>query len=1848
MFLFSLPSSETLNWLKSGVTTQLGRCYQCAERYSTNLKREVEHLHREVYKSENVDLFLAEICLWDQQRLIKLFQDVVTSAKEQGKALSDQSGPGFQSPSLCGLFEVLWSSKLCRSKDLQKVFREVFIGIQDGGKVLRVAGQVLPAMYIFSFSTDIKTQEWARKCFEKSKAQVTEQQYKTAAQDEVVVSCRELLSNSIPVEVFWSGMQIVLKHTDAAAVFRHLRDSNINLMDMMAGEISSLSKSLQAITSCLESLLLAKDINLWAACPLPAQEFGNKLLGNPRFIGLLEHPELLTPLTAHADEIGDLLAWTSVYTISQFGGNKLRVAANLITFLLGDASQARFPTVTQRTCKKQALLILEKLLLDTIAADNWTASRDVILELRQMLNQQAALLEKLGFGKDYIRQEWDESRRSAVKVILLTVKVDAILLWQDYVSLSTTDHWDSKSNRYKTPDPTLIWSIVAANTFESNMEMLQQFFEHIGRQMPVIDTIEIISSMSTEKKLAVETYNKTLSTATSIFNAVLRDVCGSWSSSQLVSFLQRAKTNEACIANLFSPNHETYQEALNLLKEAYSVGGRVEALRESFALNFQSTAQGFINVVTIWSKEGIYKSAARIVRTGSNILDVLFAPTNGLITTGTLSDLPELLSIQLWQALWRMLETTYCKALTWAEKFQKEELIEFLRDVLECSELLLSNISGFERAIAGQSATAGKDKQKELTATLLNECIRAIRSLTAWLRLNDTDLLQSCVNVVCGILQRLAEADIKVDADMCRIFEKTIANAKQRKNNLNVAQRTEIHFALSAHMDTTESPVTDVQVIDKKSFTPSSSTNVYDQINLAAARKATQTNGIRPDKSKLNSSIVRPVAPLSAKTSTKTMTPAERAEFLKKRSALPEILRSKKPVAKNASAGAVTKVDSSTSESDSDSEVEGLFSNDAKPVQRIVEKRKTQAMEAPHLSVVRDARSERNRIEQNLRARTNPDLTGLHLRLLGWHPLHDGDFPPDTLKEDYVKLVDSYQTSAKYRKSIEPLFMLETWQHIVTDREAIRNKDKFELILQSRSAVDQFVDLVATMSMNIWKELGLSDPDLLILSTSNDFTPSAMQNCEACLAKVQHIYRKKDVVEIGLRTVPNPGMVKHLRPATQLHAVKTGGLTPTHREYATLQALPYYDLCDEIVMGRPTKGSAAHPDSVKSLMKSYVLNEPQARAVDAAMHNPGFTLIQGPPGTGKTKTILGMVAAFLAASRAHGTVISIPGQKAVAKKDEAIKKKILLCAPSNAAVDEIVLRLKAGIFDAKGERYIPKIVRMGMSDAINNNVRDVTLDALLDDILNRVDDKATGSTANNPAEVRDKLNETLKERDIQRALLDTARKEGKDTEKIAEEIKRLNIRKTQLGEKLDDLRDRQSQKARAKDIERKRFQTQILAEADIICATLSGSGHELMASISVNFDTVIIDEACQTTELNALIPLKYGCTRCIMVGDPNQLPPTVLSTEAVNFAYNESLFVRMQKNNPNAVRLLAIQYRMHSSISSFPSKQFYNGELLDGPEVDTHTARSWHSSSIFGTYRFFDVAGREEESRGHSVYNMTEARVALALVKKLQEDFFDVDFDGRIGIITPYKEQHNTIKRLFQQEYGQSVLSTVDFNTIDGFQGQEKDIIIFSCVRANPNRGIGFLSDIRRMNVGLTRAKSSIFILGHTAALRTNKTWRALLDDAHDRKLVTNVDKNTFTVKTRTKQDVKRERSLSPERVEKKVKPEPKTHSVFTDFAAKPVKAAVAAKVATQHKVTEPATKEVKVKKEVDDDMHDHIKVKPEPVEEVIQPQNIKAEAHDDEIPIKADPDAATTQKQNRPLKRKAEPSLFIKRKPHR
>jgi regulator of nonsense transcripts 1 len=325
-----------------------------------------------------------------------------------------------------------------------------------------------------------------------------------------------------------------------------------------------------------------------------------------------------------------------------------------------------------------------------------------------------------------------------------------------------------------------------------------------------------------------------------------------------------------------------------------------------------------------------------------------------------------------------------------------------------------------------------------------------------------------------------------------------------------------------------------------------------------------------------------------------------------------------------------------------------------------------------------------------------------------------------------------------------------------------------------------------------------------------------------------------------------------------------------------------------------------------------------------------------------------------------------------------------------------------------------------------------------------------------------------------------------------DEFSKLQRLKDEIGE----LSERDQKKYRSL---RNRTEREILQAADVICCTCVGAGDPRLKNF--RFRQVLIDEATQAIEAEALIPIAMGAKQVVFVGDHCQLGPVVMCKAAAKAGLTQSLFERLVLIGNRPIRL-QVQYRMHPALSEFPSNMFYEGSLQNGvTEADRQLLNMpgftgkedfpWPvpSKPMF----FYSITGMEEISAsGTSYLNRTEA----SYVEKVVTHLLRLGVTpSQIGVITPYDGQKKYVSEYMRRSgaLAHTLYEAIEVASVDAFQGREKDFILVSCVRSSESQGIGFLSDPRRLNVALTRARLGIILLGNPRVLSKNALWAALL-----------------------------------------------------------------------------------------------------------------------------------------------------------
>ena len=436
-----------------------------------------------------------------------------------------------------------------------------------------------------------------------------------------------------------------------------------------------------------------------------------------------------------------------------------------------------------------------------------------------------------------------------------------------------------------------------------------------------------------------------------------------------------------------------------------------------------------------------------------------------------------------------------------------------------------------------------------------------------------------------------------------------------------------------------------------------------------------------------------------------------------------------------------------------------------------------------------------------------------------------------------------------------------------------------------------------------------------------------------------------------------------------------------------------------------------------------LLNDSQQAAVRQIKGAIDVAVVHGPPGTGKTTTL---VQAIKTLTQSESTV--------------------LVCAPSNSAVDLLTLRCsEAGL----------NTVRIGNISRVDEDIIQQTLDMRMS---SHPESKNIKKVKVQAADCRKKSRKWKR---------NFGRAEAMERRDLMKEAKDLENWANQLEDRLID---------------------QILSSAEVITCTLVGASHRVLSKRK--FKTVVIDEAAQALEPATWIPIRKA-SKIVLAGDPFQLPPTVKSQAAKKGGFNISLIEKLLHKSPDFT-LLTTQYRMHEAIMGFSNEQFYGGELKADASVAQHSLDIGEHKAVV----FIDTAGCGFEEKVNeetkSRYNPEEFQILCEHLYQLKDKFEERALPS-VALISPYREQILHMKQEVEEDTRLEDIPLA-INSIDGFQGQEREIVYISLVRSNDKGEIGFLNDSRRMNVAMTRAKKLLVVIGDSATVGRHKFYEKFMD----------------------------------------------------------------------------------------------------------------------------------------------------------
>ncbi|KAL1644495.1 DEAD-box type RNA helicase [Didymella pomorum] len=1706
----------------------------------------------DTYDAENIDTFLNvvdEQCLRRIQAGLDEANTILSSAEPKARTVRILPGQ-----CTYAFFEALSCDALVRNEDrLTQHFDSPFELVQTK-KRLKVQ-TYLPAMTRFLFSKKESRQRWAALSWSTFKRNLLKSEFEWAVRDHMISAMIKIQMNNLDIELvplFWSGARLIIGKMDRELITEYIRSLDGNFYRLMLDHLSLKSEAFLDVLATMEELLQKAPIDFWegmnAVTPsistIVEQIFNSPVLKQV-LIAAREDDEQ-TMNNVHAS-----FSWIKLFLASIKPANLGPATRPFAQALFGRFQDPGYPQVSRAKCFREGLKVLEftfKRMCEGKTIDRFVGQPTVNGMLDMFSAHVQLLVSRL---KTFGQSDADVEDAD----LTLTVIQQAFLLEAQSLNIERQLISAKKPSPTETPSSAPIWKTILKAIDHQSLDLASHMLV-AGR---ALIGLEPLSMKSGVEKIPAEVrhFNDRFKLLSQSITDVV-DRLSEFNPSQLHTLFEKPNASSAIISLLFSSTEDTRSSAVELLKVISLEEERRNALQHILMNYFKNVVMGISDSLRQVRARKAFAPTPSLIRTCRDVIDVLCNSQDGILRTKDLNTAEAGATMNLWKNLWDSLTMIFATTEAWSNLgfYDKQMMMDFCRDTMQFADEVFDQCSIFATALKKQAQSDDDEStaKRALLQELLELPANAMEGLAKWLRLRDEFLSSKSVTLISKLLVRLHDVQIEINPETLSYMERILNGDIRAK--LSTTQQAELQQALETHLGHAivkeEEPIAPKQASISKWMSTGSAATPGD----AKAKLMSQlTSGSAAFKEK-REAMRATEAKLAKQKALDVQKNATQEEFKRKRQ-LEQQRREKEKaaaIAKAKQARGLTQINEAGSGleglgvlgKDTAAKGEGLMhsSDESEDSDGDIDEdlfgiKKSKVKAGPKTNIVNEVKIQmpfkKKRVQRSIkdmRARLAPDLSSLHREILRWDYYHDGDFPPKSDPGKYSKVLNTFRTPNDYQNTFEPLLTLEAWQGFVKAREENQNK-AYEVRITSRASVDMFQEVGSTMTHEENRDIMVSEGDIILLSRTK--TPSA--EVPTCLARIFRVKRKQQHIEVSYRVMPGNPLSSALNPSSAVFGIKLQSITPLEREYGALKGLQYYDLCDEIIRAKPSPLLTYTDKQTEPLMENYNLNKAQAKAVKSAIDNDAFTLIQGPPGSGKTKTITAIVGAILTDTlRRGGTAVPVPGGQL---RNDTAAKKLLVCAPSNAAVDELVMRFKSGIKTLGGEARKLNIVRLGRSDAIKTDVQDVCLEELVGQRLgtsnskNNNDREATQKLFTDHKAISEKLRNAV-------AQIQTGELKGDDATKLQDDINALRRQKQILGTKIDNAKDDEKLAGRNADLNRRRAQEAILNDAHVICATLSGSGHEMFQGLSIEFETVIVDEAAQCVEMSALIPLKYGCAKCILVGDPKQLPPTVFSKEAARFAYEQSLFVRMQKNHPDDVHLLDTQYRMHPEISLFPSQTFYDGKLLDGGDMAGLRKQPWHQSMLLGPYRFFDVQGQQSAApKGHSLINRAEIEVALQLYERLTSDYSKIDFKGKVGIITPYKSQLKELKSQFSYKYGNNIVDEIDFNTTDAFQGRESEVIIFSCVRASPAGGIGFLQDIRRMNVGLTRAKSSLWVLGNSQSLMRGEFWKKLVVDAQERKRYTTGNVMKMLRDHSSKYPAPKEGYMKPHRPEAEIKSEP-------------------------------------------------------------------------------------------------------------
>lgn len=1128
------------------------------------------------------------------------------------------------------IFEALSCDAMIRNEELlQQHFDGPFELVQSK-KRLKLQTFV-PAMTRFLFSRNEFRKNWAATSWSTFKRHILQSEFDWAVRDHLVSAMMKVQMNNLDrtfLPVYWAGVKLIVNKLDKDLITSSLRDLEGNFYRLLLDHLHLDSVGFIDLVDTMKTILEVSPTDFWDAindittstATIVEQVFSSPIL-----------KQMLVAATEDKEEdmanLRNTFSWITPFLSSIKPTNLPPAVRAFANALFGHLQSDKYSRAGRALCFKEGLRVLDfafRKMCEGKSEANFVG-QPTVNSMLDILSTHVELI--VGSLK---RISIDEDRRLLLSTIQHAFTLESTSLHIEKQLIAA-----NKPSPKETPPSTPLWTAVLKAIDAQNIDLATHLLI-AGRTLIGLEECLWKTGFGKEP-LEIKHFNGRFELLSKSITDIV-DRMTEFKPEHLNDLFRQPAAASAIISLLFSSTEDTRSSAVELLKIITEQEERRDALQQILKTHYKYVLVGMSDSCRLVTRKRIFAPASSMVRTLTDIVDVLCNSQDGLLRSRQFDRGEGGITMNFWKNLWTTLTMFFATTEPWSNLgvYQKDMMKDFCRDVMQFADYLFDQCSVFASAL--DPSTQG-DEEKSNTSELLKELLQlpagTMVEAKRWLRLRDEYLSSKSVTLIGKLLVRLRAVAIEIDPDTLAFMMDIVLG--KVKANLSRNQQAELQRAIETHLGRSmikeEAPAKQQRQASISTFlgsgvskSPATESDARAKLMKAIAPTATAFRENQAFKRAKDAQAAKQAKADEAKN-------AAAAEFRRKRQLEQERAKKEKEAA-IAKARKERGLGSATAEAGSALAGLGVLDRDSAPkgeglmhssdesedeeddfdVDELFGITKKSANAGPKTNITNDIvkvpmpvkKRRVQRSAKDMRARLAPDLTPLHKTILGWDYYHEGLYPPKTSNSNYAGVVDTFRTPNDYQTTFGGLLRLEAWQGFVKAREETTSK-AYEIRITQRSTVDAFMEIGTTMTQIENKDIQAMEGDIVLLSKSNK--PSA--NEPHCLARIFQKKPNKGHIEVSYRVMPGNPMASSLNPNMTVFGTKIQSITPLEREYAALHGLQYYDLCDEIIHAKPSPLLAYKDAQLDPLMQNYNLNKAQAKAVKSAFDNDAFTLIQG-------------------------------------------------------------------------------------------------------------------------------------------------------------------------------------------------------------------------------------------------------------------------------------------------------------------------------------------------------------------------------------------------------------------------------------------------------------------------------------------------------------------------------------------------------------------------------------------------------------------------------------------------------------